>query len=208
MARKDQPDLFSDAPVDYRKPIKSGRTAMHRKTPSPIARSLLGIAFFEKHHIRTVLDYGCGVGRDVAFYMEHGFEAEGYDPCPAFGWNTRPVGTFDLVVNLFVFNVIAEVSERQSLAQTLMSFVGSGGILIVAARSPATITGEAAKKAWKSFRDGYLSSPSRGTFQKGISRAELLAYFDFAKFEAIDVNIPISSDVTCVCLRRLSGRQI
>src|ERR1043166_1681750 len=101
MSRKSQPDLFSDAPIDYRKPLNPARTAMRRKNPSPIARALRETGFLAAHRVRTVLDYGCGVGRDVEYYRELGLQAEGYDPHEPFGWSSLPTGCYDLVTNLF-----------------------------------------------------------------------------------------------------------
>ena len=29
-----------------------------------------------------LLDYGCGIGADVTYYLNHGLDAKGYDPHP------------------------------------------------------------------------------------------------------------------------------
>src|ERR1700693_4612138 len=121
--RRKQFELFEGAAVDYRRPIESSRTAMRRKAASPIARSLVKQGTLEKHAITTILDFGCGVGRDVLFYRASGFIASGYDPHEAFGWSKIPNEQFDFVSCLFVFNVIATPEERLVLGRRLRSLV-------------------------------------------------------------------------------------
>ena len=51
-------------------------TAKQRDAPSLPVRML-----YERHLVQeTVLDYGCGFGRDVQFLRTEGFDAHGYDP--------------------------------------------------------------------------------------------------------------------------------
>ena len=202
MKRKDQLDLFSNVPIDYRKPINPARTAMHRKTPSPIARALLETHFFENHRVQRVLDYGCGIGRDVEFYRQLGLDAAGYDPHEAFKWTEQPKGGYDLVTNLFVFNVISNHDERRKLAATLTNLTQLGGQIIVSARSSEAIEAEARKKDWTPFGDGYLSSPARGTFQKGMSECELFSYFNSKALQTIALDFAVSKDVACIAMNK------
>ena len=58
---------------------------------------------------RSVFDYGCGQGEDVAALVSQGFEAFGWDPHHASDGPRRPAD----VVNLeFVLNVIEDPRER------------------------------------------------------------------------------------------------
>lgn len=149
------------------------KTAMARSTPSKIAAELHATRFFETHGISSILDYGCGRGKDVLFYRSLGIEAYGYDPYPPFGWNVLPNVTFDLVTLVFVLNVLTDPAKRISVLRAAVAMVRTGGYLFVATRSPATIQKEAKLKGWKPYNDGYISHMQKRTFQKGISRREL-----------------------------------
>ena len=195
--KTEQPSLF-DLKTDYRKELKPSRTAIRRKEASPVARGLVGRGFLNNHNIAKILDYGCGVGQDVLFYRGCGLDAVGYDPHEPFGWSKQPVGPFDMVSCLFVFNVVSNADERAALARTLLSFAKTDGVLVVATRSPKAIQAEARRKAWKEFRDGYLSSPSRGTFQRGISEEEILSYFGSNLVKQIPAPLDESAGV-CLC---------
>ena len=50
-----------------------------------------------------VLDFGCGLGADVAFLREKGFDVTGYDPYYA---PDPPQGKFDVILCLYVLNVL------------------------------------------------------------------------------------------------------
>lgn len=194
--RDKQLPLFRNTPVDYRRELQPARTAMRRKQASPIARQLVASGILRAYRIQKILDFGCGVGRDVAFYSEHGYEAQGFDPHTPFGFATKPAGTFELVTCLFVFNVIAELQERQAVSRELVRYVSTGGLLVVASRSPRAIASEASTKNWIPYRDGYLSSPTRGTFQRGISSEEIKALVEGPVSELTD-KLKATSD-TCV----------
>jgi DNA phosphorothioation-associated putative methyltransferase len=189
--------LFADAPLDYRKELEPARTAMRRRKASPIARKLVESGLLITYNVRTILDYGCGVGQDVAFYRERGFEAYGFDPHVPFGFTTQPTGTFDLVTCLFVLNVIADQGERRELCKSLVEHTKPRGLLVVATRSPQAIDSEASKKKWPSYKDGYLSSASRGTFQRGISSDEIRMLIEGSLSE-LKENVKTSSNDACM----------
>jgi DNA phosphorothioation-associated putative methyltransferase len=196
--------LFVDAPVDYRRELQPARTAMRRKQASPIARQLVTSGFLRDRRVRTILDYGCGIGQDVAFYSGHGYEAQGFDPHVPFGFAAKPTGVFDLVTCLFVFNVIAELSERRAVGEQLVRCVGKNGLLVLASRSPQAIASEASTKNWTPYRDGYLSSPTRGTFQRGISAEELKVLIEGPFSELKDLIEAVSADTSVVVFQRNS----
>ena len=172
---------------------------MHRKKASPIARHLVSSELLRLRHLRRILDYGCGIGQDVAFYRDQGYEAIGFDPHRPFGFSQHPVGTFDLVTCLFVLNVIATSEDRRAVCRQISNLVAPSGLLVVATRSPQAISSEALAKNWLPFKDGYLSSPTRGTFQRGISVKEIQDLIQGPVLELSDVSIPSSPD-SCVAV--------
>jgi 2-polyprenyl-3-methyl-5-hydroxy-6-metoxy-1,4-benzoquinol methylase len=197
MSRK-QLDLFEKAAIDYRKQLNPSRTAMRRREASPIARQLVEKGILNDYRIASILDYGCGVGIDVHYYRSAGFAASGYDQYEPFGWTTEPATDFDLVCCLFVLNVIARQNDRLHLAQRLVSHTKHGGYIVVATRSPKAIESEAKLKEWVAFEDGYLSSPAKGTFQRGISQQEIVSYFKLGSVTLLDSPFEKTSSV-CVC---------
>ncbi len=50
-----------------------------------------------------ILDFGCGLGRDVTFLQQNGYEVEGYDPYYA---KEFPKGKFDTIICNYVLNVL------------------------------------------------------------------------------------------------------
>lgn len=74
-------------------------TAKQRDTPSLPVRML-----HERKLIQgSVLDYGCGFGRDVQFLQAKGFDAQGYDPHYLPDLPTRK---FDTILCFYVLNVL------------------------------------------------------------------------------------------------------
>lgn len=123
----------------------------------------------------SVLDFGCGRGGDVKWLLEHGFAAEGYDPYPKFGHTDLPSGQYDSVLLLFVVNILPTLEERKAAVARAWQFVKPGGFLYVAARSKREIVSQARDKAWPEHGDGYLTSQSKRTFQKGHDGEDIQA---------------------------------
>ncbi|MFD5747012.1 methyltransferase domain-containing protein [Streptomyces sp. NPDC127033] len=150
------------------------RTAMNRQAPSPASRAVT------KHltgplGVQSVLDHGCGRGADVAHYRLAGLDAEGFDPHDDFGW-PRPERTgFDLVTSMFVLNVLPDPWQRIQALKDAASFARPGGHVVVVTRSPAEITRAAADGGWTAHHDGFWSSQTKGTFQRGIDLGEITA---------------------------------
>lgn len=148
------------------------KTAMARRGPSPFARSI------EKSHrhegVRSVLDYGCGRGADVDYYRRIGLVADGYDPHSSFEWHVQPQGTYDLVTIVFVLNVLPDPWQRLMVLRNASNYLAEEGRMLVVCRSPSAIEQIARRRRWPRYNDGYWSSESKGTFQRGISAQELL----------------------------------
>jgi hypothetical protein len=179
---------------------------MRRTAPSPIARQLVGSTLLSTFRVQTILDFGCGIGRDVSLYRAHGYEVEGYDPHEPFGFQRQPAGRFDLVTCLFVLNVIADPGQRKDVCTQLVQYTRPNGLLVIATRSPQAIRSEASRKNWLKFSDGYLSSASRGTFQRGISADEIGELVGNALSELPGVLTGISADCAVLVLRNGEDR--
>ncbi len=179
-AVEDQNTLFAllSDPADHalltRSEYQPHKTAMSRVRPSPFARTVIDV-LVPNLGITSVLDHGCGRGSDVDHYRVAGLDADGWDPHPAFGWTAKHDREYDLVVNIFVLNVLSDPWQRIKALQHAVQFVRPGGHLFVVTRSPADIEPRAASANWPSQQDGYWSSEARGTFQRGISTEEIIA---------------------------------
>jgi ATP adenylyltransferase len=90
-------------------------TVKERKWPSyPVKQLLL------KGLIRgRILDFGCGLGTDVAFLLRKGFDVVGYDP---HYFPLTPTGQFDTILCSYVLNVLLpeeQVHVLMSVAELL-----------------------------------------------------------------------------------------
>ncbi len=158
------------------------KTAMARTTPSPFARHVVDV-LAPKLCAVTVLDHGCGRGSDVRYYRSRGLDADGYDPHPGFEWTKDSQRAYDLVTQVFVLNVIPDPWQRIQALRHAAQFLQPGGHLLAVTRSPADIASRAAASNWPAHHDGYWSSESKGTFQKGISAEEITALAHIAGLE-------------------------
>jgi len=158
------------------------KTAMARNSPSPFARNVTDV-LVPRLGVRTLLDHGCGRGSDVRFYRSCGLDADGYDPHPGFQWTKEPERVYDFVAHVFVLNVLPDPWQRIQALRHASQFLRPGGHLLAVTRSPADIQARAAASDWPAHHDGYWSSESRGTFQKGISAEEITALARLARLE-------------------------
>jgi endonuclease/exonuclease/phosphatase family metal-dependent hydrolase len=183
--------------------FKPEKTAIHRKEPTPIAREIVK-NLKDRIHIRNILDYGCGYGRDVEFYQSKGIIAEGYDPHPPFGWSKLPTERFDIVTLVFVLNVLPDPWSRFKVLMKASEYVAENGILIVVSRTEREINRYATTKGWPSFNDGYWSHEGKGTFQRGLCVDDILRLARRCSFTQSPQNefIKVSSDTTIVTLHR------
>ncbi|MGW5159319.1 methyltransferase domain-containing protein [Nonomuraea wenchangensis] len=159
------------APQDH---VASYKTAKNRLGPSPAARAVaeqltgpLGVS--------SILDHGCGRGADVGYYRSYGLEADGYDPHEPFGWPRPARRGYDLVTSMFVLNVLPDPWQRIRALKDAASFIRPGGHVVVVTRSPEEIDKAAAEGGWAQHHDGFWSSTSRRTFQRGIAPGEIIA---------------------------------
>lgn len=180
----------------------SYKTAIARAGPSAIAARLDADGILTRFNIGSVLDFGCGYGRDVEFYRSLGLEAEGFDVETRFGF-PRPNGrSFDLVTVVYVVNVLPTVEARLEAVREAATFVKPGGCLLIAARSEAAVRREARKGQWRSWGDGWVSSEAKGTFQTGI-RPEFLGWLlGKMGMELVDAQLSLGPEVTWLLGRR------
>jgi len=83
-------------------------TAIERTTLSYPARILLN----QKKIIGKVLDFGCGIGKDVELLKNKGFEIEGYDP---FYFPEFPNEKYDTILCFYVLNVLLPEEQAEVL---------------------------------------------------------------------------------------------
>ena len=62
--------------------------------------------------VGTILDFGCGFGKDVELVREQGFEISGYDP---YYFPHFPTQKFDTVICFYVLNVLLPEEQAQVL---------------------------------------------------------------------------------------------
>lgn len=184
----------------------SHKTAIRRRDPSQIARALSQQGILEKLDVHSVLDVGCAYGEDVRFYRSLGFDAEGFDPEPRFGFDGTPDRQFDLVTLVFVVNVLPSPEERLDAAIGASRFVRPGGFLLIAARSESAVRTEARRGNWPSHNDGWISSAAKGTFQKGIAQPELGWLLGAAGLAIVDCPLRLSSDVSWIVGAKRAAR--
>ena len=113
------------------------KTAISRTTASGPTKWLAK----ERRLLGSILDYGCGRGKDVTWINEAHPHAIGYDPhffpnCtgidPKPWWN---VILYDTIICNFVLNVIESPDARQNLLNELMRLVRRGGQVYVSIRA-------------------------------------------------------------------------
>src|SRR4051794_9928641 len=83
-------------------------TAKRRTTPSFPLRQLLS-----KELLRgRILDFGSGLGTDIAYLLQHDMIAEAFDPYYA---PTLPCGRYDTILCTYVLNVLLPLEQVQVL---------------------------------------------------------------------------------------------
>jgi exonuclease III len=180
------------------------KTAMARSSPSPVARSVTDV-LAAKLGVGTLLDHGCGRGSDVSHYRARGLDADGYDPHPGFQWTNEPKQLYDLVTQVFVLNVLPDPWQRIQALRHAAKFIRPGGHLLVVTRSPADIRTRASASGWHAHHDGYWSSESKGTFQKGIPSEEIIILAHLAGLEPAtrqDLLTPVPAACQALLVKR------
>jgi exonuclease III len=173
----------------------SHKTAIRRTEASQIARNLIAQGVLAELGTKSILDYGCAYGVDVEFYRGNGFAADGYDVEPRFGMAQLPTELYDLVTVVYVVNVLPTIEDRLDAIRSAAQKVQRGGYILVTARSDSAIAKEAARGKWQPFNDGWISSPGKGTFQKGIRQVELAWLLGAVGMEPCPCRLRCSSEV-------------
>ena len=138
------------------------RTAMSRSALSVPMQALARHGFLDGD--RSVFDYGCGRGDDMAVLSSAGINVNGWDPHYAPGTRLEESD----VVNLgFVLNVIEEPSERIEAIQAAYGLAQC--VLAIA----VMLVGKTDASTLKPFRDGFVTT--HNTFQKYFYQHEARA---------------------------------
>ena len=77
-----------------------------------------------------VLDFGCGLGKDVEILKNQKFDIEGYDP---YYFNTYPTGKFDTIICFYVLNVLLP-QEQATVINEISKLLKVGGKAYFAVR--------------------------------------------------------------------------
>lgn len=155
------------------------KTAIVRRELSKPVKTLLTYGLLRKD--RRILDYGCGLGGDVAGLQELGYEIEGWDPYH------RPEGRKEnaAVVNLgFVLNVIEDPAERIEVLHDAWDHAED--LLVVT----TLVQGGERYASVRFVGDGFLTST--GTFQKYFEQGELQSLIeDTLQTDALPVGLGV-----------------
>ena len=167
------------------------RTAISRKNPSVPAR--LAIEKYKpKIGFNTILDWGCGQGRDRLYFDDMCGAAESYDP---HFFPDKPGGLFQFAMCTYVLNVIASRKERLECLAEIRKRLKSDGHVLVTVR-PAkhiydlafdydNVTWKRRRKyKWNKLADGYVTT--RGNFQAIMGINTLAELIEEAGFEVRD----------------------
>jgi len=102
-------------------------SAMSRKSASAPTKYLLSNDLING----TILDYGCGKGKDAETLEESGFDVEKYDPVHH---PVVPTGKFDTIICNYVLNVVDEES-RNLVLDNIKNLLNDGGVAYISVRN-------------------------------------------------------------------------
>jgi cyclopropane fatty-acyl-phospholipid synthase-like methyltransferase len=185
--------------------------------PTSVAWRLVEV--FRAHGVRTVLEAGCGSGRDALLYAREGFEVTGTEISEnALRWARKRVlaeglqlsllrddlaettlspGSFDAAVAIHLIHLhVAPV--RQTLVNQLWRLTRDGGLIAMANYS----TNEEGYSAWEPTLEPNTRRNPRGKLIHFFDETELRALlppdrFDPLTFEEVDLTeVPDSGPVT------------
>lgn len=158
-----------------------GSTARGRPEPTPYAKDMVG-KYREIMHFQSVFDFGCGNSVDAEYYQKRGLFAMGYDSDPKFHHFKKPNKKFDLVMMIFVLNVLQTKELRLKALSEAKEYIKNEGSLLVVTRSPRDVRSKA--DHWEKWGDGYISRKCekqkddsgkiKATFQRGMSKKEIV----------------------------------
>ena len=102
-------------------------SAMTRKDASAPTKYLLSNDLING----TVLDYGCGKGKDAETLEGSGFDIEKYDPVHH---PVVPAGKFDTIICNYVLNVVDE-ENRKLVLNNIKNLLNDGGVAYISVRN-------------------------------------------------------------------------
>ena len=114
---------------------------------------------------KSIFDYGCGRGDDLAVLTAAGLNAQGWDPHYSPGNALQEAATVNLG---YVLNVIEDLDERREALER--AFGLSSEVLAVS----VMIEGKGDTSTARAFRDGVLTN--RDTFQKYYTQEEARSF--------------------------------
>jgi SAM-dependent methyltransferase len=185
--------------------------------PTSVARRLVGV--FRAHGVQSILEAGCGSGRDALLYAHEGFDVTGADISEnALRWARQramtegvsaifllddlvetklPPGSFDAVVAIHLIH-LHPAGIRQTLVNQLWRLARDGGLIAMANYS----TGEAGFSTWDVYPEPNTRVDPKGKLVHFFDEADLRMLlppdrFDLLTLEEIDLaEVPDSGPVT------------
>lgn len=104
-------------------------TAINRTSPSAPARLISDGYIFKT---QSILDWGCGYGKDVEFFRSKTKTVFGYDPAFSKELPSEPV---DLITCIYVLCTLPNTKQRVQCIRDASNCLKLGGKIIIAARS-------------------------------------------------------------------------
>lgn len=143
-----------------------GKTAISRTEVSKPLKTCLKKGILEG--VETVLDNGCGKGKDVEFLREMGIDAKGFDPYQQkFKSDTELLNKeYDLVTSTFVINVIEDEKELEEYIKQTYSIASKKVVF------SARFDKKAVKDNWIKLPNGGYLTPKK-TYQKFYDKDSL-----------------------------------
>jgi len=161
--------------------LNSEKTAISRKKVSAPTRELYQKSLL----IGTILDFGCGKGKDLDFLLSKGIMVDGYDKYYHPHCNFK--SGYDTIICNYVINVISDLQERINVVKQIIKLLKTNGTAYITTRTANEIN-KAGNEKWTKFNDGFKTN--RGTFQKGYNVDSLKSFVsDIANDMMISVKI-------------------
>ncbi len=185
--------------------------------PTSVARRLVGV--FRTQGVRSILEAGCGSGRDALLYAREGFDVTGTEISDnALRWareraradglrltllkdelaeTALPQGSFDATVAVHLIH-LQPAAVRLTMVNQLWRLTRDGGIIAMANYS----TGEPGYATWDPWLESNTRVDPKGKLVHFFDPDELRALlpsarFDLLTFEEVDLaEVPDSGPVT------------